>query len=308
MQQTLGFVILSLCGCADGLVPTPIYQSLLWKFSSETALLSYLDTLSTNVIVSPSPDLTDVTDVSQSTFYHAPRSFFSPPNLRWKGPRSTADVGTPEEASRQLIEIGESSVGSWTCTAGGWPSLNPKAHTEIFYVWSGHGSLTDRDGEIHYFGPGDTVIIPKGHTGRWDVLADMHKVWFVHEHDQVEESEPIRVRVIHYQDLVSKQNQVSYGVSKDVVRGNPEIYSNVVYNAGPINVGSWMCTPGCFNIESLDTTIEFHVLEGQFYITHKESGQCSKCMPGDTVALPRGWSGSVDVVETAKKLWTNFYL
>jgi hypothetical protein len=58
---------------------------------------------------------------------------------------------------------------------------------------------------IHYFRPGDTVIVPKGHAGRWDVLTDMHKLWFVHEHDNVEESELMRIRVIHYQDLVCKE-------------------------------------------------------------------------------------------------------
>jgi len=31
----------------------------------------------------------------------------------------------------------------------------------------------------HYFGPGDNVIIPKGHTGRWDVYEPIHKVWAV---------------------------------------------------------------------------------------------------------------------------------
>lgn len=132
------------------------------------------------------------------------------------------------------------------------------------------------------------------------------KVWFVHEHENVEETAPIRVKVIHYHDLVSMEHQVNYGVSKDVTRGNPEIYSNVVYNAGANNVGSWVCTPGCFNINRLDTTIGFYILEGLFYITDSESGQCSRCSAGDTVILPEGWSGSVDVVETAKKLWTNY--
>jgi uncharacterized cupin superfamily protein len=100
------------------------------------------------------------------------------------------------------------------------------------------------------------------------------------------------------------ENQVNYGVSKGAVRGYPVIHSNVVYNAGANNVGSWVCTPGCYNIDGLGATIGFYVLEGLFYITDSVTGQCSRCSPGDTVMIPKGWSGSVDVVETAKKLWT----
>jgi uncharacterized cupin superfamily protein len=304
MKQTLGFVLLSLYGSANGFVQQPSLQR---HSLPKTSVFSYLDSLSVNSYTSTAPRPTDVSEPSQSAFYYAPKSFFSLHNLTSKGARTTADVGTPAEGTRKLVQIGNTRAGSWSCTAGGWPSPNPKAHTEVFYVWDGHGSLTDSDGVVHYFGPGDTVIIPKGHTGRWDVLADMHKLWFVHEHDNVEESKPIRVRVIHYQDLVCKENLVNYGVSKDAVRGNPTIYSSVLYNAGANNVGGWMCTPGCFNIHGLDTTIGFYVLEGLFYITDAETGQCSRCGPGDTVMLPEGWSGSVDVVETAKKLWTNLY-
>lgn len=301
-MKSLSFVLLSLISCTYSFTPSSSSRV------SLTSLSSYLDSLSANNANSPPPsEPTDVTDASTTpNFYHAPKSYFSLPNLTSKGPRTTADVGTPHEGTRKLVQIDPTRAGSWSCTAGGWPSPNPKAHTEIFYVWDGHGCLSDADGMQHYFGPGDTVIIPKGHTGRWDVLADMHKVWFVHEHDNVEESEPIRVRVIHYHDLVSMENQVNYGVSKGAVRGNPVIHSSVVYSAGANNVGSWVCTPGCFNIEGLDATIGFYVLEGLFYITDSETGQCSKCAPGDTVMLPKGWSGSVDVVETSKKLWTNY--
>jgi hypothetical protein len=96
---------------------------------------------------------------------------------------------------------------------------------------------------------------------------------------------------------------MNYCASTDAVRGNPEVYLSVLYNAGANNVGSSVCIN--FNIHGLETTIGFYVLEGLFYITDAETGQFSRCGPGDTVMLPEGWSGSMDVVETAKKLWTN---
>ena len=52
----------------------------------------------------------------------------------------------------------------------------------MFYVLSGHGMLTNRDGTRACFGPGDVVVLPKGWSGRWDILVDIHKIWFVHDH------------------------------------------------------------------------------------------------------------------------------
>lgn len=182
----------------------------------------------------------------------------------------------------------------------------------MFYVLDGHGSLDDADGATHYFGPGDLVVIPKGHgTGdaRWDVLTDLHKIWFVHEHDNIEETtNPIRVQVYHYKQLVSPANHDDNGISKGAIRGTePRIYSQKLYEVGPTNVGTWMWTPGAFKMDNLDTTISFLVMEGVFFITNDETGECRRCVAGDTVMLPQGWSGTVDVVETSKKLWTTIY-
>lgn len=57
------------------------------------------------------------------------------------------------------------------------------------------------------------------------------------------------------------------------------------------------------------TTECFHVLEGVFFLTPKNSssdgggGTAQRCVAGDTVILPKGWSGRWDVVETVRKVW-----
>ena len=93
-----------------------------------------------------------------------------------------ADVGNPLESYRTLadkIPLPNElvvSCGSGTCSQGGWPSKEPKASTQIFYTLDGFGCLTDMDGKRHYFGPGDTVLVPKNWAGRWDVAEHLHKV------------------------------------------------------------------------------------------------------------------------------------
>jgi uncharacterized cupin superfamily protein len=110
--------------------------------------------------------------------HHAPLADFAVDLLTAKGPRPSADVGDPHDATRPLVRDvdGTSSAGSWWCSRGGWPRRSPRTTTEIFHVLSGFGCVTDVDGRRHFFGQGDTVILPKGWSGRWDIAEPIHKV------------------------------------------------------------------------------------------------------------------------------------
>ena len=214
------------------------------------------------------------------TFSHASLSYFSIENLTPKGPRKNADVGEPHDSTRFLAEDGSVSTGSWWCAAGGWPSMSPKAATEVFYVLSGHGCLTDvEDGERHYFGPGDTVIIPKGHVGRWDVLQDMHKVWFTAEHPDVPGSTKVMVK--HYNNMITSENYID----------------NQYFSSGTSTYRA-----GSFPNPSPRAAQVFHILEGVVFLTNA-NGTAQRCVSGDTVLLPKGWDGHWDIMETVKTVW-----
>jgi len=242
-------------------------------------------------------------------FTHAALSFFDVDKLSPKGPRKGADIGTPHDSTRGLGKFTTGpyttntiSSGSWWCAAGGWPSPAQRATTEIFYVLSGHGCLTDTDGMQHYFGPGDTVVLPKGWSGRWDVLQDIHKVWFVHDHPEIEEtSYPIRAKISHY-NSASPNNLEYNGIRVDATHGSPATSSKSIYEVGPTEVGYWTCTPGSFPYVKKSYTEGFHVLEGVFFLTN-EDGSSQRCVAGDTIVLPHGWSGQWDVIEPVKKVW-----
>lgn len=264
---------------------------------------SYLDSLARPYATAPltssptavAPPATSSNEFAVgSDFVYAPLTYFGLDQLTSKGPRTTADWGTPHEATRQLADDDTLCGGSWWCSEGGWPSPNPKAHTEVFYVGKGHGCLSDADGVRHYFGPGDTVIIPKGHTGRWDVNQDIHKVWAVNDHARIEErGNPIRVQVIHYQD---------YHLNTGTPQGYGFQPAETLYDVGPTQVGIWTGLAGSTVKVTQTKRIWFIVLEGVLVISSDE-GRVQRCEAGDTVMLPLGWSGYIEVVKPVKKLW-----
>jgi len=276
----------------------------------------YLSTLSTPIALAP-PTITSPTGStapaedncsggttsSMVSFVHAPASYFALDQLEAKGPRQNADVGQPHDATRPLVKKRTTSVGSWWCAAGGWPSPAQRSTTEVFFVFDGRGALTDLDGFCHEFGPGDTVILPKGWSGRWDVLEDIHKVWVVVNHPNIEEtSKPIRAVITPYNSL-DPQYLTPLGVRSDATHGAPATASKIVYDVGPTAVGCWTCTPGSFPVACPRPTTEaFHVLEGIFFLTNAD-GSAQRCVAGDTVLLPKGWTGYWDIIETVRKLW-----
>jgi len=233
-------------------------------------------------------------------FSHAPPSYFALEALTPKGRRKNADAGDPRDATRPLVKVGTASVGSWSCTEGGWVSSEPRATTEVFHVLAGEASVTDSDGEVHRFGQGDTVTLPKGWAGRWDVAKTFHKVWVVHDHGEVEgASAKAQVAPL---DHFAPEAMTPQGVRKDAAYGKPTSTTRKVYSVGTTSVGCWTCTAGGFPVKCRPTTECFHVLEGLFFLTNAD-GSAHRCKAGDTVVLPKGWSGHWDIIETIKKVW-----
>jgi len=240
--------------------------------------------------------------------HHAPLDYFGRDKLDSKGARANTDWGSPQDATRKLAQDGTIAGGCWFCSEGGWPSPNQKGATEIFFVLEGHGMLGDSDGAKHYFGPGDTVIIPKGHTGRWDVHTPMHKIWAVNSHDNIEEDQslPIRVQVDGYHSFAPQLLTPNVGGIDPVYgSGSSSIAYKTFYDIGPTSVGVWTSQPTSIPVATpLERKSFFHMLEGVLYVHDSATGISKRCVAGDTVMLPSGFQGYIDVIEPAKKLFT----
>ena len=94
------------------------------------------------------------------------------------GPRTGADSGQPRTSGRILHATADGSVevGVWACTRGGW-SIRDRPDTETVRILSGLARLTDADGTATDLGPGDVLVLPKGWSGRWDILEPLRKLY-----------------------------------------------------------------------------------------------------------------------------------
>ena len=92
------------------------------------------------------------------------------------GVRVGYDSGKPEVSLCPLYSGHGVETGIWQCTPGGW-AIDNRPNTEICYIVSGSGMITDQDGRVHALGPGTVVTLPKGWSGRWDITRDLRKIY-----------------------------------------------------------------------------------------------------------------------------------
>jgi uncharacterized cupin superfamily protein len=96
------------------------------------------------------------------------------------GPREGADTGSPTMSGRILFEDEPAGVqiGIWECTPGGWAIRNRPDH-ETVQMLSGRARLTNADGTSSELMTGDVLTLPKGWSGRWDILETVRKLYFI---------------------------------------------------------------------------------------------------------------------------------
>lgn len=99
------------------------------------------------------------------------------------GPRMGADVGDPQTSGIEFYAAAEhgtppAQVGVWECTPGGW-TITDRPDTETMVLLAGRIRITDADGTEHALGAGDSFVLPKGWSGRWDVLETVRKLYVI---------------------------------------------------------------------------------------------------------------------------------
>lgn len=94
------------------------------------------------------------------------------------GPRAGADSGDPRMSGRIFFEGGGVQVGVWECTPGGWPIESRPDH-ETVQILAGRARLTNADGSSVELVTGDVLTLPKGWSGRWDIIETVRKLYFI---------------------------------------------------------------------------------------------------------------------------------
>lgn len=104
-------------------------------------------------------------------------SEFAGPLEDW-GPRVGADSGDPVMSGRIFYEADGVQVGVWECTPGGW-AIENRPDTETVRLLAGRARLTNADGTSVDLSAGDALVLPKGWSGRWDILETVRKHYVV---------------------------------------------------------------------------------------------------------------------------------
>lgn len=107
---------------------------------------------------------------------------------------------------------------------------------------------------------------------------------------------------------VLKKNDVDGGLRAAGVRpgadsGNPTISVQTIAPESGSNIGVWECQPGGWPVLNRTDTEVCYILSGTAHITDDATGAVNTVTAGDLVALPTGWSGRWDVVETVRKVY-----
>lgn len=81
----------------------------------------------------------------------------------------------------------------------------------------------------------------------------------------------------------------------------PKQTDGCFYEEGNLFAGTWECEPGTLELD-LDLMEFCHLLEGHWKFTSK-SGQVSEVKAGDSWIFPKGWKGTVEVIEKVRKVY-----
>jgi uncharacterized protein len=92
------------------------------------------------------------------------------------GPRVGADQGEPMMSGRVIYDGNGVQVGVWECTPGGW-AIEDRPDHETVRILAGRARLTDADGTSVELTAGDALTLPKGWSGRWDILETVRKFY-----------------------------------------------------------------------------------------------------------------------------------
>jgi len=90
------------------------------------------------------------------------------------GPRVGADSGAPMLSGRVIYQADGVEVGIWRCTPGGW-SITDRQDTESVLVIAGRARITDASGDSSEITAGSALVLPKGWSGRWDIIETVVK-------------------------------------------------------------------------------------------------------------------------------------
>mmetsp|Transcript_33162 Transcript_33162/g.107243 ORF Transcript_33162/g.107243 Transcript_33162/m.107243 type:complete len:452 (-) Transcript_33162:291-1646(-) len=93
-----------------------------------------------------------------------------------QGPLHKVPANPPANVARTIYDVGPTRVGFLSCAPGSF-AIAARPAAECLFVVDGVFFLTNADGSARRCTAGDTVVLPQGWAGGWDIVEPTSKVW-----------------------------------------------------------------------------------------------------------------------------------
>ncbi|MFJ6415282.1 cupin domain-containing protein [Paeniglutamicibacter sp. NPDC091659] len=93
-------------------------------------------------------------------------------------PKATALTEGLQEASREIWSADSLEVGVWEATPGTFTAFRDEYH-EVCQILSGSVTITSEGGCGVLVGAGDTVVMPAGWKGLWEIHETVRKTYVI---------------------------------------------------------------------------------------------------------------------------------
>jgi uncharacterized protein len=103
-----------------------------------------------------------------------------PPETDYPNPERRI-TGNPRRVTWNVYQnnSGEVFAGIWNCEVGAWRIAMGPMEDEFFFVVSGRCRVTDNNGMAVSAGPGESLVLPAGFNGSFEVLEPMTKHYMI---------------------------------------------------------------------------------------------------------------------------------
>lgn len=93
-------------------------------------------------------------------------------------PKATATTAGLQEATLELWSRDSLDVGVWEATPGTFTAVRDEFH-EVCQILSGSATITTAGGNPSMVGAGDTIIMPAGWKGTWEIHETIRKTYVI---------------------------------------------------------------------------------------------------------------------------------
>jgi uncharacterized cupin superfamily protein len=181
----------------------------------------------------------------------------------------------------------------------------PLEYDEFVLVLNGKLILTEQNGNAQEFTPGQTVVLPKGYTGTWEMQGEYRELAVVPSQPSAignTGGSPVRLNTDHLAglDLTPIPND---GFIDILVEGELDFEIGQLFSGEDFMAVAVESTPA--KTDHRNRPLEYdefvYVLNGKLVLT-EQSGATHEFHPGEALVVPKGYTGTWQQIGTYREI------